>query len=162
MTLCLMLLMSYSLIGEQAHEWIGIGMFVLFVLHHWLNRRCRTCAHRKPGTDHNATVSDRSSRRDCHTWHGGGSRLYRCLSRCPAGRGCTFRAWAKICTLCDIYKARGKTQEEIDRLVVLDVRSQQFFTEHGFTDQHAGGGPFANDETTMGWLFGLHEKGTTQ
>lgn len=37
MTLCLMLLMSYSLIGEQAHEWIGMGMFVLFILHHWLN-----------------------------------------------------------------------------------------------------------------------------
>ena len=35
MTLCLMLLMSYSLIGEQAHEWIGMGMFVLFILHHW-------------------------------------------------------------------------------------------------------------------------------
>ncbi len=39
MTLCLMLLMSYSLIGEQAHEWIGMGMFALFILHHWLNRR---------------------------------------------------------------------------------------------------------------------------
>ena len=38
MTLCLMLLMSYSLIGEQAHEWIGMGMFALFILHHWLNR----------------------------------------------------------------------------------------------------------------------------
>lgn len=64
--------------------------------------------------------------------------------------------------LCEIYKLRGKTQEEIDRLVVLDVRGQQFFTEYGFTDQHAGGGAFAHDETTMGWLFGLHEKGTSQ
>lgn len=39
MTVCLMLLMAYSLIGEQAHEWIGMAMFALFILHHWLNRR---------------------------------------------------------------------------------------------------------------------------
>lgn len=39
MTLALLLLMAYSLIGETAHEWIGIGMFVLFVLHHILNRK---------------------------------------------------------------------------------------------------------------------------
>ena len=75
------------------------------------------------------------------------------------GSGPLRQAYAE---LCDIYKARGKTQEEIDRLVVLDVRGQPLFTEHGFTDQHAGGGAFAHDETTMGWLFGPHEKGTTQ
>lgn len=39
MTIALLLLMAYSLIGEAAHEWIGIGMFVLFVLHHILNRK---------------------------------------------------------------------------------------------------------------------------
>lgn len=39
MTLALLLLMAYGLIGEEAHEWIGMGMFVLFVLHHILNRR---------------------------------------------------------------------------------------------------------------------------
>lgn len=39
MTVALLLLMTYSLIGETAHEWIGIGMFVLFVLHHFLNRK---------------------------------------------------------------------------------------------------------------------------
>lgn len=75
------------------------------------------------------------------------------------GSGPLRQAYAE---LCEIYKLRGKTQEEIDRLVVLDVRGQQFFTEYGFTDQHAGGGAFAHDETTMGWLFGLHEKGTSQ
>lgn len=37
MTILLLLLMAYSLIGEEAHEWIGIGMFVLFVIHHMLN-----------------------------------------------------------------------------------------------------------------------------
>lgn len=37
MTAALLLLMAYGLIGEAAHEWIGIGMFLLFVLHHILN-----------------------------------------------------------------------------------------------------------------------------
>lgn len=39
MTLALLLLMAYSLVGEAAHEWIGMGMFLLFVAHHILNRR---------------------------------------------------------------------------------------------------------------------------
>ena len=37
MTILLMLLMAYSLVGEAAHEWLGTAMFVLFVLHHVLN-----------------------------------------------------------------------------------------------------------------------------
>lgn len=37
MTAALLLLMTYELIGQAAHEWIGIGMLVLFVLHHILN-----------------------------------------------------------------------------------------------------------------------------
>ncbi|MDO4380310.1 MAG: DUF4405 domain-containing protein [Clostridia bacterium] len=39
MTVSLLLLMAYGLVGEKAHEWLGIGMFVLFVLHHILNRK---------------------------------------------------------------------------------------------------------------------------
>ena len=38
MTILLILLMAYSLVGEAAHEWLGVAMFVLFVLHHLLNR----------------------------------------------------------------------------------------------------------------------------
>ena len=37
MTLLLPLLMAYSLVGEAAHEYLGIGMFLLFVTHHILN-----------------------------------------------------------------------------------------------------------------------------
>lgn len=37
MTVALLLLMTYEMIGQTIHEWIGIGMFVLFVLHHVLN-----------------------------------------------------------------------------------------------------------------------------
>lgn len=39
MTLLLLLLMAYSLVGVQAHEWLGVGIFVLFVVHHALNRK---------------------------------------------------------------------------------------------------------------------------
>ena len=38
MTVLLMLLMAFEMVGREAHEWIGIGMFVLLVLHHILNR----------------------------------------------------------------------------------------------------------------------------
>ena len=31
MTLALLLLMPYEMIGEAAHEWIGIVMFLLFI-----------------------------------------------------------------------------------------------------------------------------------
>ena len=32
-------LMAYMLVGETAHEWLGMGMFVLFWVHHLLNFR---------------------------------------------------------------------------------------------------------------------------
>ena len=37
MLILLPLLMAYSLVGEAAHEWLGIAMFALFVLHHIIN-----------------------------------------------------------------------------------------------------------------------------
>ena len=39
MTIALLLLMTYELIGQAAHEWLGIGMLVLFLTHHILNRK---------------------------------------------------------------------------------------------------------------------------
>lgn len=46
MTVTMMLLMTYSLVygsnptvGEVLHEWISVGMFVLFMLHHFLNQK---------------------------------------------------------------------------------------------------------------------------
>lgn len=41
MTVALLLLMPYEMVGEAAHEWIGAGMFLLFILHHILNRKYR-------------------------------------------------------------------------------------------------------------------------
>ena len=39
MTVALLHLMPYELISEAAHEWIGAAMFLLFILHHILNRK---------------------------------------------------------------------------------------------------------------------------
>lgn len=39
MAAALLALMSYSLIGEAAHEWIGLGMFLLLAAHLRLNRK---------------------------------------------------------------------------------------------------------------------------
>lgn len=37
MTVLLLLSMSYLLVGEETHEWIRIGLFLLFIVHHILN-----------------------------------------------------------------------------------------------------------------------------
>ena len=53
----------------------------------------------------------------------------------------------------ELRKQKGLSQEAIDALLVLDVRDQAYFTQQGYTDQHAGGGAFASDPAVMGWLF---------
>ena len=37
MAVALLFLMAYSLIGEEAHEWIGVTMFTLVIIHNSLN-----------------------------------------------------------------------------------------------------------------------------
>ena len=37
MTILLLLLMARQITGESAHEWLGAGMFLLWVVHHILN-----------------------------------------------------------------------------------------------------------------------------
>lgn len=54
-----------------------------------------------------------------------------------------------------IYESQGLTETEIDKILVLDVKDQAYFTERGYTDQH-GGMAFAHDETIMKWLFKKH------
>lgn len=39
MTALLLPLMAYSLVGETAHEWLGVAIYVLFLAHHALNWR---------------------------------------------------------------------------------------------------------------------------
>ena len=43
MTVMLLFLMTYELIGAAAHEWLGMGMFVLLITHHILNRKWSQC-----------------------------------------------------------------------------------------------------------------------
>lgn len=38
MSVLLLLLMAFQVTGETTHEWLGMGMFVLFLIHQWLNR----------------------------------------------------------------------------------------------------------------------------
>lgn len=39
MIVLLLFLMAYELVGEAVHEWLGVGIFVLFVTHHVLNHQ---------------------------------------------------------------------------------------------------------------------------
>ena len=39
MTVLLLCLMAYQVTGEVLHEWIGIGMTVLVIIHQILNRK---------------------------------------------------------------------------------------------------------------------------
>lgn len=56
--------------------------------------------------------------------------------------------------LVSIYREQGLGDEEIAKLVVLDVKEADYFSEHGISNQHGGGGYFAYDGELMGWLFG--------
>ncbi len=56
----------------------------------------------------------------------------------------------------ELYERQGLSDAEIDKLVVLDVKDQAYFTQRGYTDQHGGGMAFAKDEKIMGWLFDKH------
>ena len=58
--------------------------------------------------------------------------------------------------LVSLYKEMGFTEEQINRLVVLDLKNQAYFDERGIGDQHGGGGSFAHEADIMGWLFGGH------
>jgi hypothetical protein len=57
-------------------------------------------------------------------------------------------------TLYKLYRKHGLSNKEIEQLLVLDVKSADYFTSHGITNQHGGGGAlFAKDADIMGWLF---------
>ena len=45
------------------------------------------------------------------------------------------------------------TEDEIDKILVLDIKEHAYFTERNAPNEHGGGGLFAYDEEIMGWLF---------
>lgn len=53
----------------------------------------------------------------------------------------------------ELYVEQGLTEEEIDELLVLDVKEHDYFTQRGMNNEHGGGGLFAQDAEIMGWLF---------
>ena len=70
------------------------------------------------------------------------------------GSGSLKAAYAQLRSL---YEEQGLSEDEINQLVQLDVKPQEYFTQRGFSDQHAGSAAFSHDETVMGWLFGPHD-----
>ena len=52
-----------------------------------------------------------------------------------------------------IYKKQGLTDEEINNILVLDVKKHEYFTSQGIKDEHAGLGLFAYDSNVMNWIF---------
>ena len=57
-------------------------------------------------------------------------------------------------TLHELYVQQGLSEKKIEKLLVLDIKDDRYFTERGMSNQHGGGGLFALDEKIMGWLFG--------
>lgn len=53
----------------------------------------------------------------------------------------------------ELYRQDGLSDEEIDDLLVLDVKDTDYFESQGVTVQHGGGNLFAADDEIMGWLF---------
>lgn len=48
MTAALIVLMSYELVGQAVHEWLGLSLFTLFILHHiWNGKWIRNILKRK-------------------------------------------------------------------------------------------------------------------
>lgn len=57
-------------------------------------------------------------------------------------------------TLHDRYLEEGLSEDEINEILVLDIKDVSYFESRGMNNQHGGGGLFAEDKEIMGWLFG--------
>jgi predicted peptidase len=56
----------------------------------------------------------------------------------------------------DLYAESGMSEDEISKILILDLKEQSYYSDRGISDQHAGGGLIADDSEIMGWLFGNH------
>ncbi len=53
-----------------------------------------------------------------------------------------------------LYEKEGLSDEQIDKLLVLDVKDSSYFSSQGVTNQHGLGGKlFFQDKAIMSWLF---------
>ena len=55
--------------------------------------------------------------------------------------------------LYELYRKKGLQKKDIDSVLVLDLKENEYFRQRGYTDPHAGGVSFAKDSAIMGWLF---------
>lgn len=51
------------------------------------------------------------------------------------------------------YVSEGLSDDEIDNLLVLDLRDNEYFVSHGFNNQHAGGQLAGNDADIIKWML---------
>ena len=56
-------------------------------------------------------------------------------------------------TIHNLYEGQGLSNEEIDNILVLDLKEHSYFTSKGYSDEHAGCGSFAYEENIMNWVF---------
>lgn len=59
-------------------------------------------------------------------------------------------------TFYNLYEKQGLTDDERDKILVLDIKERDYFTSRNAPNEHGGGGLFAEDDTIMSWLFGEH------
>ncbi len=52
-----------------------------------------------------------------------------------------------------LYEEQGMSNEEIDKILVLDVKNHEYFTSKGYSDEHMGAISFAYEENIMEWVF---------
>ncbi len=52
-----------------------------------------------------------------------------------------------------LYQKAGLSKEEINEILVLDVKPHEFFTSRGYSDEHAGCNLFAYEKDIMNWVF---------
>lgn len=55
-------------------------------------------------------------------------------------------------SLSDLYRAKGLTDAVINDLLVLNVKPDEWFGEHGYTDQHVAG-TFSDETGMLRWFF---------
>ncbi len=56
-------------------------------------------------------------------------------------------------TLYSMYENIGLSKEEIDNLLVLDIKEKDYFSNQGINNEHAGGGLITFDTDIMTWLL---------
>lgn len=56
-------------------------------------------------------------------------------------------------TLYSMYEEKGLTNDEIDKILILDIKEKDYFTTRGINNEHGGGTLIAHDKDIMSWLL---------